>query len=226
MTESETAVAAEAVRWAGQSRRGTARTAVLLGAVTLAAIGIGGCSGRGQALRPVPKIDLPHLTARDMKLNHVAGGVFGLPSSIPKGGIDILERYRPPHQQSAKISIVLILHRATAPSPMSKARAESIARHIDDAKGIRLVGAVYANATNPGYERGPRLATSVIAMNSWIVEMALPHPILQVSLGCHPSRKGSCAGGPKVEDNILVLDPALAQRHDGSRAMVAGYFLP
>lgn len=74
------------------------RTRRWVGAAALCGvfIAVGGCSSAGQSLHKVPRVTLHHLDREALKLNQVAGGVYGIPTSIPKGGVAILERYQPP----------------------------------------------------------------------------------------------------------------------------------
>jgi hypothetical protein len=141
-------------------------------------------------------------TARERALLTARQASFSVPRSVPAGGVAILVR------NGRNVAAEAFLHRASAPPVISQAQAEADALQIDNAPGLQVSSATYANVTvaadvsPPG---GPPLSSPslVVDRNVWVVVVTAPSPV-GIPMGC--TSAGQCPEA-QVSNDTLLLDP-------------------
>lgn len=141
-------------------------------------------------------------TSRTRALLTAQQASFSIPRSVPAGGVAILVR------NGRNVAAEAFLHKASAPPVISQAQAEADARRIDNAPGLRVSAATYANVTvvadvsPPG---GPPLSSPslVVDRNVWVVVVTARRPV-GIPMGC--TSAGQCPQA-QVSNDTLLLDP-------------------
>lgn len=142
------------------------------------------------------------VTARERKLLRVSRASFSIPTSIPLGGVALLVH------DNGHIAVQAYLRPASSTSGITRAQAGASALRIDDAPGLSVSSATYANVTIPADVLPARLPVSpsaVVGRDVWVVVVASPDPVA-IPLGCQSS-VARC-GTAVVSSDTLLLDSA------------------
>ncbi len=155
----------------------------------------------------------------ERRLVTVNSSAWAIPRSVPSGGIRILVKANPAATTSPA-EAELYLKPATAPSPISVNQARADALSIDNAAGLSVSSATWANVTVPAEEVAAGTtppSSAVLGRNMWVVVVSTPNPVT-MQYGCDrpTTASGGCASAAFSHDT-LVIDPS-------SGKLVYGYY--
>lgn len=200
-------------------RRFAAGASVLVGLTMLAGCSANLGASHTRSITTGPPVSSSHPSSArhgPVATQHV---VWAVPATIPHDGVMLDSRQQPGSGEA----VLLYLRPATAGSPLSAARASAKALEADNAAGLAVSSAVFANATVPGEVPPPGStapSTAVVRRNVRVVTVHAPAPT-KIS-GCvvlppHPPLGEAPCRTSSVQNDVLLLDATTGQ-------MLAGFF--
>jgi hypothetical protein len=143
----------------------------------------------------------------EQQLVTVASSAWRIPSSVPSGGVRILVKANPSSTTSPPAT-ELYLEPATQPSPISENQARTDALSIDNAAGLSISSATWANVTVPAEEvtaGNTPPPSAVLGRNSWVVVVSAPSPVM-MQYGCDrpATPSGECASAAFSHDTLVI----------------------
>lgn len=141
-----------------------------------------------------------------------------VPTTIPPGGVALTGAATPGKPGNEAVELYVKPATDSGPS-LTAAQASADALQIDDAPGLTVLSAVYANVTDANAEVPAGTAppaSDVIGDNAWIVTVHSPQPVT-MQYGCVALSSGTSCQSATVRNDVLVLS-------DPGGQLLLGYF--